>query len=164
LFFAYALPHLIWLSSCWFFYTEIQQRHIEHVYCSGLRLTYNLNLWDDLTVYTLSKEFTLNDYLYKYWYKFNIHLDKSPEAYQYQLSFNSYLAAKAPQKKWYLSMGLRKNNKFLVRLTKRVKHTKIDINNFLINHYQQYGYFRNASLPLCYFIYKYLLSASELDA
>ncbi|CAF1186396.1 unnamed protein product [Adineta ricciae] len=127
LFTAYALPHLNWLFSCWFFFTEIQQKNIEHVYCSGLRIVYNLNQWDDLTVYILTREFTLNDYLYKYWYKFNLHLDKSPEAHQYQLTFNEYFYVKVPQRAWYLSMGLRKNTRFLVRLSKRAKHTKIDM-------------------------------------
>ncbi|CAF4750800.1 unnamed protein product [Rotaria socialis] len=106
LFFAYALPHLIWLFPCWFFYTENQQKLIEHVYCTGLRITYNLQCWDDLTVYSLSREYTINDYLYKYWLKFNKHLENSAEAHQYQLTFVAYLASKAPQKSWYLSMGM----------------------------------------------------------
>jgi len=158
LFFAYALPHMIWLFSCWFFYTEIQQRSIEHIYCTGLRLTHNLNLWDDITVYTLTREFTLNDYLYKYWYKFIKHLDNSVEAHQYQLSFNAYLTAKTPQKNWYLSMGMRKNSKFLNRLSIRAKHSKIDLIEFFNNHHQQYGYFKHTSFPLYCFIYKYLLT------
>jgi len=69
--------------SSWFSYTEIQQRLIEHIYCTGLRIMYNLNLWDDLTVYRLSKGYSLNDYLYKYWIKFNKHLEISTEALQY---------------------------------------------------------------------------------
>ena len=150
LLFAYALPHIMWLFSCWFFYTELQQRRIEHVYCTGLRLTYNLNLWEDLTIDVLTKEFTLNDYLYR-----------SPEAHQYQLSFNSYLAAKTPQRSWYLSMGMRSNSKFLNRLSRRAKHTKVDIIEFLSKHHRQYGYFRYASFPLYTFLYKYLLASLE---
>jgi hypothetical protein len=42
LFSAYALPHFFWLFATWFFYTEKQQANIEHVYCSGIRLVYNL--------------------------------------------------------------------------------------------------------------------------
>ncbi|CAF1309698.1 unnamed protein product, partial [Adineta ricciae] len=49
---------------------------------------------NDLTVYILIREFTLNDYLYKHWYKFNTH--------QYQLMFNEYLYVKVPQSVWYL--------------------------------------------------------------
>lgn len=154
LFFAYALPHFIWLFSSWFFYTETQQRLIEHTYCSGLRITYNLNLWDDLTVYALSKEYSLNDYLYKYWIKFNKHLEISTEALQYQLTFNSYLAAKSPEKNWYLSMGMRKNSKFLNRLSLRAQHTKIDLFEFLWNHSQQYGYYKHASFPTYFCVLK----------
>jgi hypothetical protein len=53
-------------------------------------------MWDDLTVYALTKEYTINDYLYKYWKKFNNHLEVSAEAIQYQLTFSSYLYAKEP--------------------------------------------------------------------
>ncbi len=151
MFFAYALPHFIWLFSSWFFQTEIQQKLIEHTYCTGLRITYNLNIWDDLTVYTLSKEYSLNDYLYKYWIKFSKHLEISTEALQYQLTFNSYLAAKSPENNWYLSMVMRKNSKFLNRLSLRARHTKIDLLEFIGNHSQQYGYYKHASF-LTYFL------------
>lgn len=159
LFFAFALPHFIWLFSCWFFFSEIQQSKIEHLYCSGLRITYNLKQWDDQTVYTLAKEYTLKDYLFKHWIKFNNHLDKSSEAYQYQITFNAYLLAKSPKKVWYRAMGLRKNNPFLKRLTCQAKHSKIDLMEFLRIHQKQYGYFKHSSFSLCEFIYKYFLSS-----
>ncbi|CAF1147804.1 unnamed protein product [Adineta ricciae] len=139
---AYGLPQIIWLFSCWFFYTEIQQRDIDHLYCSGLQLVYNLTQWDDLTVYIITRESSLSDYLFKYWTKFNAHLNKSPEANLYQQTFSAYLAAKTPQRAWYLSMGLRKNDKYVVRFSKRARHSKIDVSNFLIDHHQQYGRFR----------------------
>jgi hypothetical protein len=101
------------------FYTEIQQGIIEHIYCAGLRLIYNLNMRDDLTVDILTKEFTLHNYLYKYWIKFSQQLEIFAEAHHYQLPFISYLTAKSPQKNWYLNMGLRTNNKFLNRLSQR---------------------------------------------
>jgi hypothetical protein len=164
LFFAYALPHLIWLFSCWFFYTETQQKQIEHVYCTGLRIVYNLHMWNDITVYTLKREFTINDYLYKYWIKFAKHLEISTDALQYQLTFSSYLYVKSPHKNWYLSMGMRKNSKFLNRLSQRAKHSKIDLLDFLSCHYQQYGYFKHASFPTLFFIYKYLLTMNEPGA
>jgi hypothetical protein len=163
LFFAFALPHIIWLFSCWFFYTEHQQNTIEHVFCSGLRLTHKLNFWNDLTVYTLAREYTINDYLYKYWLKFFKHLETSTEANQYQLTYTSYLASKNPQKSWYLSMGMRKNNKFLNRLSRNAQHSKIDIINFLATQSKQYGYFKHASLPLHNFIYKYLMQETIID-
>ncbi|CAF4604610.1 unnamed protein product [Rotaria socialis] len=157
LFFAYALPHIIWLFSCWFFYTENQQTLIEHVYCTGLRITHNLKRWDDITVYTLTKEYTINDYLYRYWLKFNKHLVTSAEAHQYQLTFTAYLASKTPQRCWYLSMGMRKNSKLLNRLSERAQHSKIDMINFLSIHAQQYGYFKHSSFPIHTFVYKYLM-------
>ncbi len=94
----------------------------------------------------------MNDYLYKYWIKFNKHLEISTEALQYQLTFSAYLAAKSPEKNWYLSMGMSKNSKFLNRLSLRARHTKIDLLEFLRNHSQQYGYFKHAPFPT-YFLY-----------
>ncbi|CAF1374937.1 unnamed protein product [Rotaria sordida] len=54
IFLAYALPHLLWIFCIWFFLTEKQKEQIEHVYCSGLRLVYSLQGWDDFTTLTLS--------------------------------------------------------------------------------------------------------------
>jgi hypothetical protein len=157
LFFAFALPHFVWLFSCWFFYTDIQQQHIEHVYCSGLKIIYQLHKWEDITTYILSKELTLRDYLYKYWLKFNTHLEKSNEATHFQKTFTAYLIAKTPHKSWYLSMGLRKNNKFLKRLTERAKHTKIDLADFFLIQKEQYGYFKHSLSSIHLFAYKYYL-------
>lgn len=163
LFFAFALPHIIWLFSCWFFYTEHQQNLIEHVFCTGLRLTHNLKYWDDITTYTLTKEYTIHDHLYKYWLKFFKHLESSAEANQYQNTYISYLISKNPQKSWYLSLGMRKNNKFLNRLAQKAHHSKIDIITFLVTQYEQYGYFKHASLPIHNFIYKYLMQETAID-
>lgn len=160
-FFAYALPHLIWLFSCWFFFTETQQRTIEHTYCTGLKITYTMNLWDDITVYSLTREYTLNDYIFKYWVRFNRHLEIAPEALQYQLSFGAYLAAKSHDRYLYRSMCMRKNNKFFTRLSLRAHHSKIDVYDCLHIHYQQYVYYRNASFPIHFFIYKYLLTIED---
>jgi hypothetical protein len=66
------------------FCIELQKRLVEHIDCTRLHIAYNLYLWDDSTVYVLTKEYKLNDYLYKYWTQFNKHLDISAEAYQYQ--------------------------------------------------------------------------------
>jgi hypothetical protein len=122
---------------------------------------YNLNMWDDLTVYLLSKEYTINDYPYKYWTKFIKHLETSNEAHQYQLTFNSYIAAKTSQRKWYLSIGMRKNSKFLNRLSAKVQHSKIDLFEFLTSHSKQYGYFKHTTSSTCFFIYKYLLQSYQ---
>ena len=69
------------------------------------------------------------------------------------------IIAKTSQRNWYLSIGMRRNSKFLNRLSIRAKHSKIDLIEFLNNHYQQYGYFKHASFPIYSFIYKYLLIA-----
>jgi hypothetical protein len=110
---------------CWFFYTEIQQRMIEQIYYAGLHLTNNKHLWDDVTVHMLSREFILYNYIFKYRIKVSKHLEVSPEANQYQLTFTSYLIVKSPQKNWYIRMGLRKNNKFLNRLSQRAQHLRM---------------------------------------
>ena len=81
-------------------------------------------------MYILSKEFTLRDYLYKYWQKFNAHLDQAREATQFQQTFTAYITAKSPEKSWYHPMSLRKNNRLLKRLNERAKHTKIDLAEF----------------------------------
>jgi hypothetical protein len=130
----------------------------------GLRIVYNLHIWNDITVYTLTREFTINDYLYKYWIKFVKHLKISADVFQYQLTFSSYLYVKSPQKNWYLSIGMRKNSEFPNRLSQRAKHSKIDLLDFLSCHYQQYGYFKHASFPTLFSIYKYLLTMNEPGA
>ncbi|CAM4834808.1 unnamed protein product, partial [Rotaria magnacalcarata] len=155
LFLAFALPHFSWLYSCWFFYTENQQQYIEHVYVSGLRIIYNLHKWDDVTVYIVSKELTLRDYLYDYWQKFNAHLDQAHEATHFQQTFTAYIISKSPDKDWYLPMGLRKNNKFLKRLSERAKHAKIDLAGFFSIQKEQYGFFKRSFTLTHMFAYKY---------
>jgi hypothetical protein len=127
------------------------------VYCSGLRIIYNLHKWDDTTVCILSKEFTLRDYLYKYWLKLNTHLDQAQEATHFQQTFTAYIIAKSPDKSWYLPMGLRKNSKFLNRLTIRAKHTKIDLAEFFSIQKEQYGYFKRSFSFIHMFAYKYYI-------
>ena len=59
------------------------------------------------------------------------------------------------------AMGMHKNSKFLNRLSLRAQHSKIDLIEFLTTHYQQYGYFKYASIPAYSFVYKYLLETYE---
>jgi len=157
LFFAFALPHFTSLYSCWFFYTDIQQQYIEHVYCSGLSIIYNLHQWNDITVYILSEEFALRDYLYKYWQNFNAHLDQANEATQFQQTFTAYITVKSPDKSWYRPMGIRINDKFLKRLNKRAKHTKMDLADFFSIQKEQYGYFKRSVSFIHMFAYKYYI-------
>jgi hypothetical protein len=41
-FYAFALPHFIWLFITWFYFTENQQNELEHLYPLGLRIVYAL--------------------------------------------------------------------------------------------------------------------------
>ena len=41
-FYAFALLHFIWLFVTCFFFTDKQKQEIEHLYCTGIRLIYNL--------------------------------------------------------------------------------------------------------------------------
>ncbi|CAM4791024.1 unnamed protein product [Rotaria magnacalcarata] len=91
LFCAYALPHFIWLFATWFFYTEKQKATIEHVYGTGIRIIYNMWGWDDLTTLAITQEFSLRDYIYKYWVKFEKHLEQSLEAVLYQQTWTAFL-------------------------------------------------------------------------
>ena len=112
---------------------------------------------NDTTVYILSKEFTLRDYLYKYWQKFNAHLDQAREATQFQQTFTAYITAKSPEKSWYHPMGLRMNNKFLKRLTKGAKHTEMDLAELFSIQKEQYGYFKGSVSFIHVFSYKYYI-------
>lgn len=80
------------------------------------------------------------------------------EAYQYQLTFNAYLTAKDPSRSLNRDLGIRKNNKFINRLSVNAKHSKIDLFEFLNVHGPQYGYFKHSNLYTYQFIFKYLLN------
>ncbi|CAF3901329.1 unnamed protein product [Rotaria sp. Silwood1] len=131
LFYAFALPHFIWLFMTWFYFTEIQQNEIEHLYASGLRIVYNLWGWEDYTVFVLTREKSLMDYLYKYWEKMIKHLHTATEALDYQQSWEAYIIATSTNRNYYKSMGFRKNSFFLNRLAARAHHGCI-MNNILI--------------------------------
>jgi hypothetical protein len=80
LFLAFSLPQFIWLFCCFFHFTEKQKEKIEHVFGTGLRLVYSLWGYDDLATLALSRDLSLRDYLYKYWLRFQNHLDTASEA------------------------------------------------------------------------------------
>ena len=67
LFCAFAIPHFVWLFRISFYFTENQQREIEHTYLCGLRIVYNLCGWDNYSVMVLTREKSLMDYLFNYW-------------------------------------------------------------------------------------------------
>jgi hypothetical protein len=155
LFCAFSLPHLIWLFSTWFMFTEKQRQKIEHVYGTGLRLVYNLQGYEDFTTLCLSRELTLRDYIYNYWIRFQKHLDESLEAEAYRQTWIAYLIVTDPLKRYYSSIGLRKNSKFANRLYERATHTYLDFLSFTNAHKRQYCYFKNSSALLENFILKY---------
>jgi len=74
LFLAFALPQFIWLFFCFFYFTDKQKEKVEHAFGTGIRLVYSLWGYDDLTTLVLSREFSLRDYLFKYWLRFQKHL------------------------------------------------------------------------------------------
>ena len=155
LFLAFSLPQFIWLFFCFFHFTEKQKQKIEHIFGIGLRLVYSLWGYDDIVTLTLSREFSLRDYLYKYWIKFQKHLDTAPEANTYRQTLTAYFIAKSPFKEYYNSMSFRKNSRFPKRLAERANHIYLDVISFIEVHREQYGFFKKSSLTLEYFILKY---------
>lgn len=155
LFCAFSLPHFIWLMFSWFYYTEKQRAKIEHVYISGLRLVYGLYGWDDYTTLILSRDYTLRDYIFKYWKKFMKHLDESAEALVFQQTWTAFLIATSPSKSYYKSMGFRKNSKYPNRLSLNAQHIKLDVITFFNNHNKQYGIFKKSTAMIEYFVLKF---------
>ena len=130
LFCAFALPHFFWLFSTWFFYTENQTRKIEHMYCAGIRLINNLWGLNDHMTLVISQEKYLLDHVYVYWQKFTRHLIESSEGNEYRETWEAYLISKAPDEKFYKSVGVRKNNFFMNRYRERAHDTNTDIFTF----------------------------------
>jgi hypothetical protein len=156
-FLAYALPHFCWLFCSWFYFTENQQRNINHVFCTGLRIVYALRGWDDITTMILSREKSLHDYIFSYWSRLSVHLEKAADALSFQQSWQAFKIATSPDKTWYRSMGFRKNSKFPLRLAERARHTLVDWKNFEIIHKEQFEFYKRNSHYLSIFVYKYFL-------
>jgi len=155
LFCAHSLPHFIWLFSTYFYYTEKQQQKIEHVYLTGIRMVYSLWGYDDLTTLTLSREYTLRDYLCRYWVRFQKHLDVSPEANSYRQTWTAYLIATAPSGLYYRSCGFRRNAVFPNRLSQRAHHTYLDLMSFMNVQREQLFFFKKSFSHLEHFVLKY---------
>ena len=158
LFLAYALPHFCWLFCAWFYFTENQKRTIDHVFCSGLRLVYSLHGWDDLTTMVLCREKTLQDYVFVYWSRLSLHLEKAADALSFQQSWQAFKIATSEDKSWYKTMGFRKNSVFPNRLARRAQHTLKDWQEFERIHKQQLLFFRRNTHYLNMFIYKYCIA------
>jgi hypothetical protein len=156
LFLAFSLPQFIWLFFCFFYFTDKQKEKIEHVFGTGLRLVYSLWGYDDIATLALSREFSLRDYLYKYWLKLQKHLDSAAEADAFRQTLTAYFIAKSPSKTYYPSMDFNKNSSFFPnRLAERVKHSYLDVISFIETHKRQYGYYKKSSSTLEFFVLKY---------
>ena len=155
LFCAFALPHFVWLFFTWFFFTEKQRADIEHTYNSGIRLVYSLWWYEDLTTLALSQEYSLRDYLYRYWTKLYTHLEISPEAVAYQQTWSTFTIATDFGKTYYKSIGLRKTSKFANRLAERAHHGKPEIINFINMHSVQFGFLKTSAEVLKIVVRKY---------
>jgi hypothetical protein len=156
LFCAFALPHFFWLFSTWFFYTENQKQEIEHLYCAGLRLIYNLWGWNDYVTLVLAQDKSLLDYVYDYWMKFMKHLNESSEGNGYRETWEAYLICKSSDKRLYNSMGLRTDNFFINRLVQRAYHTNLDVFLFFNTHERQKDFFKRSHDDVKRFIHKYV--------
>lgn len=160
IFFAFALPHFMWLISTWFFFTEKQQNQINSMYTFGIKIVYGMIGWDDITTQILSQEKTFHDFIYTYWCKFDIHLERSLEAIQYQHTWTAFQIVATYDKSSYKTLGYRKNNKFINRLADRAKHSRYDWLKFEANHRPQHEIFRRSTYFINMFIYKYFLVTS----
>jgi hypothetical protein len=118
-------------------------------------LVYSLWGYDDISTLALSRELSLRDYLYKYWLRFQKHLDTAPEADSFRQTLTAYFIAKSPFKTYYRSMNLRKNSLFANRLAERANHIYINVISFIDVHKDQYGFFKKSSSILEFFVLKY---------
>ena len=122
---------------------------------TGIRLVYSLWGYEDFTTLVLSRELSLRDYVYRYWLRFQKHLDESPEAIMYRQTWTAFLIATSPSKEYYRSCGFRKNNVFANKLSQRAQHTYLDFLSFINTHKNQYRFFKRTTLFLEMFMLKY---------
>jgi hypothetical protein len=60
------------------------------------------------------------------------HLNMSPEASGYRETSETYLKSTSPDRNFYKSMGLRKDNLFMNNYVQRAHHTNLDVFYFLL--------------------------------
>lgn len=118
-------PFFVAFFTC-FYYTAKQRERIEHVFMTGIRVVYSLWGYEDFTTLALSSELSLRDYVYRYWIRFQKHLDEAPEALLYRQTWNAFLIATPPNKKYYKNCGFRRNRIFANRLHEQVQHSYLD--------------------------------------
>jgi hypothetical protein len=163
LFLAYALPHFCWLFCTWFYLSENQKKQVEHVFCSGLRLTYALRGWDDISIMIMTREKSLLDYLFSYWTGLSAHLETVADALDFQQSWRAYRTIKYTDKSRYKTIDFRKNSKFPNRLIKRAQYTLEDWANFKQVHEQQYLLYMKDAIYLHLLVYKFFIEPPQLD-
>ena len=78
-----------------------KNQEIEHVYCAGIRLIYNLRGWNDYVTLVLSHQKSLLDYVYDYWKRFMKHLNESPEGNECRETWEAYLICQISDKSFY---------------------------------------------------------------
>ena len=161
IFFAYVLPHVLWLLCIWFFFTHNQRDRIEHTFCSGLRILHNLRQWDDFTTLELAREKSLRDHLYRYWRRFAHHLMHSDEGLAFQQSWNSYLIITTPNS-WMKTLYFRWTGVLPRSLIQQATHCLVEWLMFEKVHQMQYNYFRNTNEYMGDFVNKYF-SKCTLD-
>jgi hypothetical protein len=116
---------------------------------------YSLWGYEDFATLALIREYSLRDYLYRYWLRFYKHLDEASEVDSYRQTWNAFLIATSPTKGDYRSCGFKKNSVFPKRLSERAKHTYLDFLSFKNVHKNQYGLFKRTSSLLETFVLKY---------
>ncbi len=120
----------MWLFCTWFYFTDKQRKKIEHVYLAGLRIVYSLWGYEEFVTLALSREYSLRDYLYRYWLRFYKHFDEATEADSYRQTWNAFLITTSPTKCYYRSCGFKKNSVFPNRLSERANPTYLDFLSF----------------------------------
>ncbi len=60
-----------------------------------------------------SQEKTLYDYIYSYWSRFSLHLERSLEATQYLHTWTAFQIGTTYEKTKYKNLGFRKDNEYI---------------------------------------------------
>ena len=144
-------------------FTEKQKRTIQHVYCSGLRIVFSLQKWDDETTLILCREKSILDYLYLYWCRFSLHLERSAESLCFQQTWQAYKIATSSDRSWYRSMGFNRRSFFPRRLAERAQHSLVEWKVFEEVHRKQHEFYKTNNVLINMFVYKYFLSLPSGD-
>jgi hypothetical protein len=85
------------------------------------------------------------------------HRNMSLEASGYRETWETYLISTSPDRNFYKSMSLKKDNFFINRYVQRAHHTNLDVFFFFFFvHQPQRESFKRTSSDMEYFIYKYI--------